>query len=542
MNIRKIVSKLLLFAVALTFTACPLAKSELTTKTSQTTGWKDFNDVTAINFLGDASSFAAGPVGMLPIPGGVYKREQSSFITAPNNSQPINVTVDAFYMDKYEVTNIAWREYLKWNEVVFKNVRPDLLKKLLPDTTVWRENLGKTDKLEKFYFRHPAYNFYPVVGVTWDQAMDYCQWRTDRVNEAILVTGKYMEQAQYGKLYPMNDTEIQEFFKEHGFEDIDISNSQYTMVVKLPLSVAQMYDATAQPGSDGLVELKYPSYDWIKQHFVFNTDKYLHGGIDEYNPKLGDAAPMNAHQLGPRKLNSSDGILVLGYRLPTELEWEYAAKAKTTEDNGILKEGRTYPWSGDYPRTMSDKNQGKMLANFTRGDGELVYENDKDAVTARVDAFEPNDFGLYNMAGNVNEWVLDVYRETSFEDMTSYNGFRGNVYKEMEREAGKLVLTEYGTVKYKVVDGGDVRNYRDGDAASLFDETDYPLVDDINKLKDPTDILIPRVNDSTRVYKGGSWKDRVYWLDPTTRRFKQQDECSSTIGFRCAMDKLPSAE
>ena len=540
MNIRTIVSKTLIFAAALALSACGGANSELTTKTSQTTGWKDFNDVTATNFLGDASSFAAGPVGMLPIPSGVYKREQSGFITAPNNSQPINVTVDAFYMDKYEVTNIAWREYLKWNEVVFKNVRPDLLKKLLPDTTVWRENLGKTDKLEKFYFRHPAYNFYPVVGVTWDQAMDYCQWRTDRVNEAILVTGKYMEQAQYGSLHPMNDAAIEQFFKDHGVE----AKPEYISTAKLPHRVAVMYDETCTPGADGIVELKYPSYEWIKKHFVFNTDKYLHDA--EYNPTLGAAAPMNAHQLGQRKLNSSDGILVLGYRLPTELEWEYAAKAKTTEDNGILKEGRTYPWSGDYPRTMSDKNQGKMLANFTRGDGELVYENDKEAVTAPVDAFEPNDFGLYNMAGNVNEWVLDVYRETSFEDMTSYNGFRGNVYKEIKYIKGEYdsvpELTDYGMVKYKVVDGGDVRNYRDGDAASLFDETDYPLVDDIEKLKDPTDILIPRVNDSTRVYKGGSWKDRVYWLDPTTRRFKQQDECSSTIGFRCAMDKLPDVK
>ncbi len=535
MNIRTIVSKTLIFAAALALSACGGTKSELTTKTSQTTGWKDFNDVT--NFLGDASSFTAGPVGMLPIPGGVYKREQSSFITAPNNSQPINVTVDAFYMDKYEVTNIAWREYLKWNEVVFYTVRKDLLKKLLPDTTVWRENLGKTDKLEKFYFRHPAYNFYPVVGVTWEQAMDYCQWRTDRVNEAILVTGKYMEEVRYDLLHPMNDTDIEIFFKEHKFEVADVTNSTYINDWDLPLHTAKQFypDTTAAPGEK--IKLRYPSYEWLKKHFVFNTDKYL---LDEnYNPALGTAAPENAHKKSTRKVNSSDGILVLGYRLPTELEWEYAAKAKTTEDNGILKEGRTYPWSGDYPRTMSDKNQGKMLANFTRGNGELVYGNDNEVVTARVDAFEPNDYGLYNMAGNVNEWVLDVYRETSFEDMTSYNGFRGNVYKELKKDTAGLVLTDYGTVDYDIV--GDVRNYRDGDEASLFD-TDYPLVSDLDSITDPTDILIPRVNDSTRVYKGGSWKDRVYWLDPTTRRFKQQDECSSTIGFRCAMDKLPDVK
>jgi phage/plasmid-associated DNA primase len=55
---------------------------------------------------------------------------------------------------------------------------------------------------------------------------------------------------------------------------------------------------------------------------------------------------------------------------------------------------------------------------------------------------------------------------------------------------------------------------------------------------DPSDILIPRINDETRVYKGGAWNDRIYWLNPTTRRFKQQNESSATIGFRCAMSVL----
>jgi formylglycine-generating enzyme required for sulfatase activity len=166
-------------------------------------------------------------------------------------------------------------------------------------------------------------------------------------------------------------------------------------------------------------------------------------------------------------------------------------------------------------------------------------------LTAPVDAYSPNDFGLYNMAGNVNEWVLDVYRETSFEEMTEYNPYRGNIYKRIKRDAtGNMILTPYGTVEVEFDAKEDKRNFRDGDMASIF-ETDYPL-DTIglteeqkqNIKYDPSDILIPRVNDETRVYKGGSWNDRIYWLNPTTRRFKQQNESSSTIGFRCAMSVL----
>ena len=90
----------------------------------------------------------------------------------------------------------------------------------------------------------------------------------------------------------------------------------------------------------------------------------------------------------------------------------------------------------------------------------------------------------------------------------------------------------------------DKRKYRDGDLGSLF-PTDYPLdtVGLPQELKDkakidPSDILAPRIDDKTRVYKGGSWNDRIYWLNPTTRRYMQQDQSSNTVGFRCAMSIL----
>jgi formylglycine-generating enzyme required for sulfatase activity len=180
--------------------------------------------------------------------------------------------------------------------------------------------------------------------------------------------------------------------------------------------------------------------------------------------------------------------------------------------------------------------------------------NDKATIAAPVNKYSPNNFGLYNMAGNVNEWVLDVYRPTSFEDMSEYNSFRGNVYLtpvvESTDEIGNKVykIDSLGRVQTKVEKNDDVRNFKDGDATSQYNFS-LALIDPkgLDNLKndqkvDPTDVLCPKVGDKTRVYKGGSWKDRVYWLSPSTRRFLDQDKSANDIGFRCAMSMIGSID
>jgi len=163
---------------------------------SEATGW-NYNDKNMGGFqVAKANEQGLGP-GLVFVQGGTFTMGQvDEDVMGDWNNVPRRVSVASFYMDKTEVTNLHYREYLYWlNKVFDPSADPNnqkIINGAVPDTLCWRSELSYNEPLVEYYFRHPGFNNYPVVGVTWRQASDYCLWRSDRVNEGILINKGYV--------------------------------------------------------------------------------------------------------------------------------------------------------------------------------------------------------------------------------------------------------------------------------------------------------------------------------------------------------------
>ncbi|MCB9245776.1 MAG: SUMF1/EgtB/PvdO family nonheme iron enzyme [Flavobacteriales bacterium] len=458
-------------AFALFGTACKKEKSAVT-------GW-NYNDAKWGGFeTYDYAGQETGP-GLVYVKGGAFTMGSSEHdVLYDRNNYERKASVHSFYMDETEISNLHYLEYLHWLRRVFVDY-PEVYLTALPDTNCWRDKLAYNEPYVDYYFRHPAYKNYPVVGVNWLQANAYAAWRTDRVNEMILI--------REGILKP----------------DINQMNEEN-----------------------------------------FNTDAYLQGQYQSSAPGKHLIKDIRVKK-GTRNVRMEDGIFLPDYRLPTEAEWEYAAIANIgSSQYENTNNKKIYSWGGLTVRNHDgkEKNRGLIMENFKRGKGDQMgissQTNDGAFITTEVKAYWPNDHGLYNMSGNVSEWVMDVYRPLSYDDETDVNPFRGNVYtKPKLDEDGVIDLKDsLGRIVYVPVEERDNvirRNYKKSDNIGFLDEEFYNEGDQQYEYG-----VTSLVNNKARVYKGGSWNDRAYWMSPGTRRFLDEQQSLSTLGFRLAMHRV----
>lgn len=223
------------------------------------------------------------PFGMVPVPAGTFHMGQADE-DVPHSMISMNkqVTIGGFYMDDTEITNNEYRQFVTGMLRDSASVLGEdyIMKELYPDTTVWVKDFAHHygDPMMEYYYMHPAFDDYPVVGIDWFAARYFCEWRT----------------------------------------------------------------------------------------------KYLNA----YRAKEGKFPMPN-------------------FRLPSEAEWEYAARGG--------RDMAKYPWGNPYITNA----YGCLLANFKPGRGN--YYNDSFMYTGPVASFFSNDYGLYDMAGNVAEWCEDAY-------------------------------------------------------------------------------------------------------------------------------------
>lgn len=543
-----------LFAAALATFVVSCNNSRDYKDNSRATGWRIDGKDGGTSYKTDYKEQETAP-GLVFVEGGTFTmgRVQDDVMHDWNNT-PTQQHVQSFYMDETEVTNRMYLQYLDYLKSTFPPTEEkyaNIYEGALPDTLVWRNRLGYNETMTNNYLRHPAYQNYPVVGVNWIQATEFSKWRTNRVNEMILSEKGYTSE-------------------EARFETDASSSFDTETYINAPTKV--------YGGNDELTRGGKASEKREKK----NTPKGDEGGEAE-----------------DLYIQRKDGILQPAYRLPTEAEWEYAALGMSSvRDYNSYRGRKKYPWDGEYTRSGKRKKMGDQLANFKQGKGDYGgiagWSDDGADITNKIKSYQPNDYGLYDMAGNVAEWVADVYRPIVDEEFNDFNYYRGNVYtKNSIGPDGTVKLVQEDSISFDTLSNGrivaralpgeivqeavtsedtylrtqfsesDNRDFRDGDKrSSRYYSQSTPLSEEERMYNSPehkvtsvTDSLgnttmdrqydtssdrTTLVDNEVRVFKGGSWRDRAYWLDPAQRRFFPQDMATDYIGFRNAMSRVGS--
>jgi len=409
----------------------------------------------------DANFFEPNPYGMLFIAQGSFNMGQNEQDVAnTSNAQVKTVTVRSFWIDETEITNSEYRQFVYW-------VRDSIARRLLGD------------QFEEFLITEDAMgNEIDPPFLNWDVPVD---WYNQEYAE-ILEEMYYPEKERFFRRKELDTRKL-----EYEYEWVDLQqaakrSNRYNFETKQ--YEGQVYDAKGELGdivdrSSFIMKdrvLVYPdTLCWIADFtYSFNepwTQMYFwHPGFDEYpcvgvSWKQATAFCIWRSNLLNDYLHKEGQPFAMNYRLPTEAEWEYAAR-------GGIKSG-IYPWGGYYTRN----DRGCFVANFKPLRGR--YVDDGAAATTTVSSYAPNDFGLFDMAGNVSEWTSSAFDESSYAYTHDFN-------------------------------------------------PDYKY----NARPDESHVM------KRKVIRGGSWKDIAYYMQCGTRSYEYQDSATSYIGFRCVRDYI----
>ena len=412
------------------------------------------------------------PYGMVFIPQGSFNMGPSDQdVPFANVSQSKTVSVGAFYMDETEITNNEYRQFITW-------VRDSLIRKALANNGAEMLYYSKLTKM--------GANEVPVKDVNGRNMIDWDKKiRAPKDEAQALMFNQTKENAVYldksKRLDGRKVFDATKFIYEYkviNFDNAAIKTKKNGEDNRLDgIENRNKFQDTEDGRYVKTIKVNiYPdTLTWSHDYsYSFNesyTKNYFwHPAFDDY-PVVGvnwHQAKAFAHwrtQQMNKFLRKIKQPTLPDFRLPTESEWEYAARG------GL--DGSTYPWGGPYTRNMI----GCFLANFKPLRGNYIQDGGLKAI--KVASYNPNKFGLYDMAGNVAEWTSNAYDESAF----SYSHDMNMDYHYDAKE------TDANVLKRKSI-------------------------------------------------RGGSWKDIAYFIQTSTRSFEYQDTAKSYIGFRCAVDFL----
>ena len=350
------------------------------------------------------------PYGMSLIPGGAFVMGKADDDIVDLQDAPTKtVTVRSFYMDETEITNSEYRQFVHW-------VRDSILRERLAEMADLEGKTQDDDGIGEFAY---------VDALDPDDLTPYQRYMLDtygddqrKINrdvDLIFDTEDYPDEL-YAEVMDGMHLPPDEWYNGQRTWDVEQFVFEYTY---MDIEEAAKYRELKRSDFVEKYPVKvYPDTTvWIRDfEYTYNVpmhnDYFWHDAYGDY-PVVGitweqaDAFCQwrSLYKNGYQKSKGKQNVNM--FRLPSEAEWEYAARG------GL--DGATFPWGGPYAKN----DRGCFLANFKPLRGN--YAADQALYTVEADAYEPNDYNLYNMAGNVSEWVASSYDASSYEYTSSFN-------------------------------------------------------------------------------------------------------------------------